>query len=390
MSKVLLYNSQNGESIETNDKEIINLVDKLHEETNLGSVLLEDNIFDNEAILFFVNESKLKGICNVIRFSPNLPRPIQLMPVLSIQKDIEKLKKQPNSIIGEDLLNYLSEITINVSDQCNQKCQFCHEACKQLTYCTSSEDGKYSLKLEDLKLIANQILQAPIRRINIIGGDLSKYELMPELLDVFEKYNEVIHIWEYYQLNIIRYNGLLDILVDFPIEKSKFNVLLNEIKTKKTTFHFLVTNDVEVQEAESIVDECDLMNFELHPFFDNINIDFFKKNIYLNKEDIFVEPIVQRKIFCNQVLNSNHFGCLTIKSNGDVYANINASKLGNINDRKLLDIISSEISINTSWRVIRDQEPCSECLYQFLCPPPSNYEYIIGENSLCTVKFMRP
>ena len=135
---------------------------------------------------------------------------------------------------------------------------------------------------------------------------------------------------------------------------------------------------------------CDLLWSDPDNISGILKTYFFKKNIYLNKEDIFVEPIVQRKIFCNQVLNSNHFGCLTIKSNGDVYANINASKLGNINDRKLLDIISSEISINTSWRVIRDQEPCSECLYQFLCPPPSNYEYIIGENSLCTVKFMRP
>lgn len=39
-----------------------------------------------------------------------------------------------------------------------------------------------------------------------------------------------------------------------------------------------------------------------------------------------------------------------------------------------------------SWFNIRNQPPCNSCIYQWLCPPPSNYEIAIGRPNLCHVK----
>lgn len=93
-----------------------------------------------------------------------------------------------------------------------------------------------------------------------------------------------------------------------------------------------------------------------------------------------------REIFRNQKLNSNFFGTLYILPDGSVKANINTSILGNIGTDKILDIIYQELTVNTAWRVVRNSQPCSECIYQFFCPAPSDYERAIGQNNLCQLK----
>jgi len=45
-----------------------------------------------------------------------------------------------------------------------------------------------------------------------------------------------------------------------------------------------------------------------------------------------------------------------------------------------------EMLDNTAWRKIRNDYPCCDCIYQWLCPSPSNYELAIGKPNLCHVK----
>ncbi len=91
------------------------------------------------------------------------------------------------------------------------------------------------------------------------------------------------------------------------------------------------------------------------------------------------------EIFRNQKLNSNFFGKLYVLPDGSVKANMNSTILGNINTNSLLEIIYLELHKNTAWRKVRDEEPCNACLYQFLCPAPSNYEMVISEPNLCNI-----
>ena len=73
-------------------------------------------------------------------------------------------------------------------------------------------------------------------------------------------------------------------------------------------------------------------------------------------------------------------------SNGDAYANPNHPVLGNIYTDSINEIVYNEVELGKSWFRIRDQEPCNECVFQWLCPPPSNYEIEIGRPNLCHVK----
>ena len=49
------------------------------------------------------------------------------------------------------------------------------------------------------------------------------------------------------------------------------------------------------------------------------------------------------------------------------------------------EIVYNEIEKGKSWLRIRNQFPCDNCVYQWICPSPSNYEIAIGRSNLCHV-----
>ena len=71
--------------------------------------------------------------------------------------------------------------------------------------------------------------------------------------------------------------------------------------------------------------------------------------------------------------------------NGSITARMDGPTLGYVGRDELIDVIYKELVSNTAWRNIREGEPCSQCVFQYLCPPPSNYESVIGKNNLCYV-----
>lgn len=112
------------------------------------------------------------------------------------------------------------------------------------------------------------------------------------------------------------------------------------------------------------------------------NISFFEDHIFLSEQDICDMPITKREVFLHQTLNLYDFGRLVIMPDGTVYANLNESALGEWTD-PLYDIIHTELMEGNSWLYIRDKEPCLGCVYQWLCPSPSNYERVLQKKALC-------
>lgn len=60
--------------------------------------------------------------------------------------------------------------------------------------------------------------------------------------------------------------------------------------------------------------------------------------------------------------------------------------LGNLSTHNIYEIVQKEIQEGQSWLRTRKQEPCNSCIYQYLCPSPSDYEIIIGRLNLCHIK----
>ena len=89
-------------------------------------------------------------------------------------------------------------------------------------------------------------------------------------------------------------------------------------------------------------------------------------------------------IFRRQLLNEHYFGNVIIMNEGDVYLNLFEEKIGNIyEDNDIISLLSNTKSMN-SWYLTRDKvQPCKHCVYKYLCPSISNYEFILKKMNLC-------
>ena len=122
------------------------------------------------------------------------------------------------------------------------------------------------------------------------------------------------------------------------------------------------------------------------PYYTGDNIYFFESIVYQSKNNILSTKWSKKDIFSHQYINSNFFGNLFLFPNGDVYSNLNQLKLGNLLNDSLNVLVYKELSNVKSWRLTRDLvQPCSNCLYKYLCPPISDYEHVIGKFNLCNL-----
>lgn len=114
-----------------------------------------------------------------------------------------------------------------------------------------------------------------------------------------------------------------------------------------------------------------------------VDSTYQKKKIFKNPAHIGrEEEIMKNGINFQQFVN----GKLTIYPSGEVYANVNCSVLGNIQDSSLKELLYKEITEGNAWLRIRGNEkPCNQCVNRDLCPSISNYELVIGKNNLCNI-----
>lgn len=389
-TKMLLYNTSTGEHFEVIHKNCIELIKEVYKPDNLGVVKLPVISTDNQNLTDFVETVIKLDMGGLMNVEDEKRKPINMLPILSLSKDIEKLKNNDEiSLIVPDLISYLSELTIYINGKCMLECSECMNYYKQIKACSKFEE-KTELHPDMLQKLFDQLEYSRVKKINITGGNIYQYTQWNTLTVLLKEYDFDFHFWINY-LNIPKDNNFLslqniisEILVTFPIQKKPLEQVL---KLYKANFklHFLIENEVQYSDAINIIEYLEINNYNIVPIYTGNNGVFFSKNIFLEKEDIFSSVISMREIFRNQKLNANNFGILTILPDGSVKANVNTGVIGNIYQNTILELIYKELIDNTAWRVIRDKGVCSNCLYQFICPPPSNYEAVIGKSNLCHI-----
>lgn len=386
--QTLLYNTQNGATLESASEEIIALIGLLHEKKNMGAISVEGVLLLQEPYRRFVMEfcdNDMGGLSDV-SFVPE--KPIQLMPVLNLQRDVEKLQKDTERSIGENVLHYLSELNVYISQTCHQQCLYCDSYFRQNLCCTKNIP-ETALPNTQLEKLLQQVTYAPVGKLNILGGNILQYSHWSDLQKLLGEFQKQAHLWVHYA-NVAGYGHALpsfqyDVPVVSPVDEQKFGDCAARLKDKKAHYHFFITGEEEYEQATQLGEKNGIQNYTIRPFYTKDNLRFFEEQVYVNKDDIFAELQTMRSIFAHQKLNTNAFGSLTILTDGSVHTNVNKPFLGNIAETPIINLIQKEMEVNTAWRIIRDKAPCNECLYQYLCPSPSNYEWAIGKVNLCHI-----
>lgn len=361
-SNVLLYNTFDGSFIESKDIEIVKLLKETLLKENRGVVLLTAERYNLDNIRKFIMELRAKYMGDIIDIELSKSKPVQIMPFTSLVNTQELFKKQ-NFPTGKKILEYLSEISIYVD---------------------------YNTNIMDLNSFLKSLPN--ISTVNIIGNlkDVANYKELLLVLDQFPSlkkitcnYSNVISLQPEF-VNNFSYS----ILINYPIDISKWNYSRRLLLNQSIPFEciFEVTSMDNYSQINKFIEEFGIEKHQLKPVYTGDNIDFFKENVFLTKDDILSTPLSISDFFINQSMNIFDFGKIAIMSNGDIYANVNYPILGNIHTHSIYEIISKELEEGRSWLRIRNQAPCNTCLYQWFCPSPSNYEIAIGRPNLCHVK----
>ena len=361
-SNVLLYNTFDGSFIESKDIEIVKLLKETLLKENCGVVLLTAERYNLDNIRKSIMELRAKYMGDIIDIELSKSKPVQIMPFTSLVNTQELFKKQ-NFPTGKKILEYLSEISIYVD---------------------------YNTNIMDLNSFLKSLPN--ISTVNIIGNlkDVANYKELLLVLDQFPSlkkitcnYSNVISLQPEF-VNNFSYS----ILINYPIDISKWNYSRRLLLNQSIPFEciFEVTSMDNYSQINKFIEEFGIEKHQLKPVYTGDNIDFFKENVFLTKDDILSTPLSISDFFINQSMNIFDFGKIAIMSNGDIYANVNYPILGNIHTHSIYEIISKELEEGRSWLRIRNQAPCNTCLYQWFCPSPSNYEIAIGRPNLCHVK----
>ncbi len=392
---VLVYNTLDGSSIESQERPVVDLLHTMNEQSE-GLIQIKGSDFKDEIIESFIVKLRDHFMGDIIDCSLSEGSPIQLMPILNLQNSVERLKAGQEHGAGENILTHLHELLFFLDDPDAFPTKYYPTTLNSfIPGYTNSND------LSDFQYIKNCLTQLPYNKkdltLNFIMKDIFPDEDLEALMHflngfmakkIFSFRYDDENISEKYIRKINEKKINLDIYIGFPIKNNQLKSISQLLMREKSepNYVFTVSSEEEMQIAEEIIARLEMQHYSLIPVYTGHNSLFFEKHIFLSKEEILSMPVSMRKIFIHKSLNAESFGKLIILPSGAVYSNLFSDKVGSIQDCSLLNLLHNEVTSNYSWFKIRDYKPCNNCSYQWLCPSPSNYEVLLNKKNLCHVK----
>jgi pseudo-rSAM protein len=378
--KVLLYNTFLQESLTfKNNKSLEKMLNHLQDMKNLYCVELSSSEVNNNDLISFVKGTLNSKFGHIEKAKKGERKPACFIPILKLQNRIKKIDHFVKE--NQNMLSYLHKLDIYLDEKTKNESKFTittgipfHDFFKFLNSFINCSS------LSTISIHCDNLLQYPF--IEHLIDEINKTPIAKELYltsECFDKSFDFFSSWKSKPDKII-------LIIEPTIKDQQLLSLIEKINffSLPIEWQFKVTSEQDYGIADNFIKSNQIKNVEITPFFDGTNHNFFKEFVYLTENNILDSKLTKREIFTHQAINTNHFGKLSVTADGRVYANLYQPPLGTIND-PINEMLCKELNSNSSWLRIRDQEPCNECIYKWLCPSPSNYEFLIGKPNLCHV-----
>jgi pseudo-rSAM protein len=389
--EVILYNSSSKELLEfTLTTEIFTLIKQFLDIKNLYVISLTSSELSNVHINNFVITIKKFYFGDILSQQEYTEKPVIIPPILKIHKDIESLKKDHEISTGENILSKLAEVSLFLNGRCRQTCFFCNKMHLQFDFCYRNDCEL------NINLVTNLLHQLQYSHTKIIftGSDIFSYSYFDDLVKFVKQYNFTTeYCFHYLNFNrdkiyaIVNDNNVrLSIYVTTPINLLCCKEICTILKpfSLKSNYIFVVHSESDLKEVQNFIDDNNICNTTIRPFYSN-NFSFFSHYVFTEKSDIISTLPTKQEIYARQSFNTYDFGKLFITCNGEIFANVNSPSIGMISEN-IREVILREFLEGKSWLRIRNYPPCNKCVYQWLCPSPSNYELAMEKANLCHVK----
>lgn len=385
----IVYNAKNGASFLFEYAEPLKTrVDELNRIESLYRISVVENDMMTTEIKSFVKNVIRIAAGELVPESHDFKRPISYKPELRVRDDASFYKWRHNNGISGNVIDNLNELLFYINGSIHGSDQYYKQVVFPLKNAEMLDQNriidfvkkcKKSTFLSEISLVGN-IWEYPaydnlISSLLGLGYGVIVYCLIGDILANKERAGLLVKEGK---------NTTFRILVDNYGKASDFFRDCNLARITSICYTFFCKNEDEYGEAVELIDKYNLKS-EIIPLYVTGSVDFFENYVYATEEEILNSNLSRREVFAHQGLNTNSFGKLYIMPNGQIYANCNNPTIGAINDLPY-EVVYRELINGCSWLSIRNEAPCSDCIYQWLCPSPSNYEKVIGRPNLCHIK----
>ena len=383
-----IYNAKNYKKIYFENKgELSDLAETLLDIDQLYRVDLSEELLQKPQIKKWVNEIISSESGQLVLDDGLNKRPVSMKPELKVQDDVKYYEWEHKRGIDGNVINNLHKIIIHINGSNYGNIAYTKQTVYHPVQTSSILDhGSIS------SFVKNARACSYLREMALVG-DVASYPnfkgLLSDILDFgfrrisvycldndFLKYIETNQDWE-------------NKAISYTVLVSDYSVIEKLMKAIKqlppVSFIFLIRSEKEYENANSCIETNELSKVEIVPIYTEENSSFFENNLYIDSESISEIELSKRQVFIQQKLNIFSFGNLIVLPDGKIYANLNDPSIGTINDTPH-SVVYRELTEGKSWLKIRNQEPCCNCIFQWLCPSPSNYEAVIGKLNLCLME----
>lgn len=390
----VIYNTFNGFYLKCPSHESIQqIINKMTKSTSGYCVSIKEDILADPVVSSFILKIKHSFSGDLVSQQETLYKPFIFKPKLKIMNEAElNYKNKDISISGRNILKNLSEVTIYLNMLCKQSCKDCNQYYKQFTCCTK-KNKMADMAWDDCLNLLNRLEIAGVSSVNFTGGNILEYKHWDLLMANLSRWKFKKRIYIHY-LNSINENLYslsssgefeLKIMISPYFNEEKLKEIVNLYKSLHPIYIFILSSIQDLQYLEESTVYQSLDQIEWKVFYTGENYSFFEENVFLEYDGILNEPVNKKIIYRRQTVNEHFYGRLTIFPDGTTHANVNHTKLGNLLNQSLNEIVYKEMKEGKSWFYTRDRSVCRTCCNKYLCPSPSNYELVMKRMNLCKI-----
>ncbi|GHT61745.1 hypothetical protein FACS189451_04430 [Bacteroidia bacterium] len=183
-NEILLYNTKTGAVIENNFPACRQLIEDIYDPEKLGVIDFSEKYLNSNEVVEFVKQLTEENFGQLIDFKPGIPQLVNLLPILNLQDDVERLEKDKESDIGEKAIQYLNELNIYLNSQCSLNCPHCDLYFKQTKSCFK-ETENVNIQTHKIKKILDGLAYSSLKKVNFLGGNILLYPYLNELTDIY-------------------------------------------------------------------------------------------------------------------------------------------------------------------------------------------------------------
>lgn len=230
------------------------------------------------------------------------------------------------------------------------------------------EAEKYSeIDFKELERFINILPES--YSINIIGGDISRYSHLNDLLSILNSHKYTFY--SAYELKDV---------TNVPLTKVYIPMLFNHQNciSNINDCIAIISSEEEFNRLE-INAECNIIS-RIYPYYNSTNGDFFKSLVSISKHSLLKSGLNKYVFFLNKIVNRNAWGKLYISPNGHISDCYGGKVLGTLNS-SLTEILNG-IDAHSCWYETRETI-CPNCAYRHICAPVSAYERVNNYKTLC-------